>query len=121
MREAVEFNEMTLVPSPCDKDTEDLNPISKSKGALTGVPFRLVSRRPHLARVRRVLSQAPELNFSGTVMIDSGLPGALNSRSNAVVPHEPFVTEQCKPEIRFFIRAMLKSSAKLLDSWVLPV
>ena len=53
-------------------------------------------------------------------MIDSGFPGVEKSRLNDVVPHAPFVTERCKPEITFLICAMLKSSAKLLDSWVPP-
>ena len=53
-------------------------------------------------------------------MIDSIYPGALKQNLCNVVPHSPFVSERCKPEIKLLISNMLKSSTNMVDQWTLP-
>lgn len=53
-------------------------------------------------------------------MIDSICPRALNRQVQNIVPHSPFTSPHCKPEIGFLIANQLKASAKLVQDWVMP-
>ena len=53
-------------------------------------------------------------------MIDSIYPGVLQDRRSNVVPHAPFISQRCRPEIKILISNMLKSSAKMVDTWTMP-
>ena len=53
-------------------------------------------------------------------MIDSICPHALKHQTQNIVPHSPFTSSRCKPEIGFLISNQLKASAKLVQDWVMP-
>lgn len=53
-------------------------------------------------------------------MIDSICPRALNHQTQNIVPHNPFTSPHCKPEIGFLISNQLKASARLVQDWVMP-
>ena len=53
-------------------------------------------------------------------MIDSICPRALDHPTPNIVPHRPFTSPHCKPEIGFLISTQLKASAKLVQDWVMP-
>ena len=53
-------------------------------------------------------------------MIDSICPHALKHQIQNVVPHSPFTSSRCKPEIGFLISNQLKASAKLVQDWIMP-
>jgi pimeloyl-ACP methyl ester carboxylesterase len=70
--------------------------------------------------IASVLSQASALIVVGIVMVDSIFPGALKSRQEDVVPHPLIMSTFCKPEIRMLVANMMKTSAKMVEQWIMP-
>lgn len=70
--------------------------------------------------IASLLSQTANLDLLGLIMIDSICPRALNHPTQNIVPHRPFTSPHCKPEIGFLISNQLKASAKLVQDWVMP-
>lgn len=53
--------------------------------------------------------------------MDSICPQALKQHpSHNIVPHGPWTTSRCRPEINFLISAQLKASAKMVEDWTMP-
>lgn len=53
-------------------------------------------------------------------MVDSIFPGVLQSRQDDIVPHPLIMSTFCKPEIRMLVANMMKTSAKMVEKWVMP-
>ncbi len=70
--------------------------------------------------IASLLSQTAKLDLLGLIMIDSICPRALNHPTQNIVPHRPFTSPHCKPEIGFLISNQLKASAKPVQDWVMP-